>query len=273
MAGTSPKGFAGYGNGPARMKHATRVATCQPEFSIQVDSNCWSKTLDFLLPPRCLLCGGPSVAICICEPCRTELPWPGSHCLQCALPLSSPVDKICAACIQKRPPFTRTLCPLQYQFPADRLVQSFKFRRQLAAGRILSHLMCECVVAADQPFPELLIPVPLHMLRLMKRGFNQAYELSSYAGKLLSIPLAASALRRARHTRAQSGLTRSHRRRNLRGAFSWHGPRLTGLHVALVDDVMTTGTTVGECARVLKKAGAKRIDIWVATRAIPANRH
>jgi predicted amidophosphoribosyltransferase len=89
---------------------------------------------------------------------------------------------------------------------------------------------------------------------------------------VLNVPLLTSALRRQRNTKAQSGLTRKQRRKNVRGAFYWHGPDKPGRHVALIDDVMTTATTLSECARILKKAGAKRVDVWVAARAIPVNR-
>jgi len=254
------------------MKYEKHMMACQPVNTIQVDRCWWRTALDFILPPRCVLCGEPSGPICICMPCRNDLPWHGPHCLRCGLPLGSSRDKICGACIQNAPPYMRTVCPLQYEFPANRLVQAFKFKRQLAAGRVLSHLICEYVSDLQLARPDMLIPVPLHNRRLIKRGFNQAYELASYAGRALDIPLLASALRRRRHTRAQSGLSRKQRRKNLQGAFYWHGKHKPGHHVALIDDVMTTGTTVMECARVLKKAGAKRVDVWVAARAVPARR-
>ena len=132
--------------------------------------------------------------------------------------------------------------------------------------------MCESVIASQMDFPDVLIPVPLHKMRLLKRGFNQAFELGAYASQLLDIPMLSSRLRRRRNTKAQSGLTRKQRKRNVSGAFYWQGPAKPGQHVALIDDVMTTGTTVSECARVLKKAGTKQVDIWVAARAIPVNR-
>ncbi len=88
----------------------------------------------------------------------------------------------------------RTVCPLLYEFPANRLVQAFKFKRQLAAGRVLSHLLCEYVTHQGLDRPDMLIPVPLHNRRLLSRGFNQAYELASYAGRALDIPLLASCL-------------------------------------------------------------------------------
>jgi ComF family protein len=254
------------------VKYEKTIMSCQPDFRLQVDSRWWHKALDALLPPRCVLCGQCSESVCLCEPCRRDLPWAGPHCNQCGLPLASSIDIICGACIQSSPPFAHTIYPLTYQFPADRLVQAFKFNRQLVAGRILSQLMCESVVASKISLPDVLIPVPLHKLRLLKRGFNQAYELGAYASRVLNVPLLTSALRRQRNTKAQSGLTRKQRRKNVRGAFYWHGPDKPGRHIALIDDVMTTATTLSECARILKKAGAKRVDVWVTARAIPVNR-
>ena len=254
------------------MKYEKHMKACQPENTIKVDSRWWCSVLDFILPPHCVLCGQPSGSICICARCKTDLPWHGPHCLRCGLPLGSPRDKICGACIHKKPPFFRTVYPLQYEFPVNRLVQAFKFQRQLAAGRVLSHLMCEYVTQRELRFPDMLVPVPLHNHRLLSRGFNQAYELAAYAGRILDIPLLTGGLRRRRNTRAQSGLSRKQRRKNVRGAFYWHGTDKPGSHVALIDDVMTTGTTVTECARVLKKAGSKRVDVWAAARAIPVNR-
>jgi ComF family protein len=107
---------------------------------------------------------------------------------------------------------------------------------------------------------------------LIRRGFNQAYELGSDISKALDIPVMAASLRRRRNTKAQSGLSRKQRRKNLRGAFYWDGKVNPARHVALIDDVMTTGTTVSECAKVLRRAGAQRVDVWVAARAIRANR-
>jgi ComF family protein len=104
---------------------------------------------------------------------------------------------------------------------------------------------------------------------MIKRGFNQAFELGSYISRVLDIPLLAGSLRRRRNTAAQSGLSRAQRRKNVRGAFYWKSDAKPGRHVALVDDVMTTATTVTECTRVLKNSGAKRVDIWTAARAIP----
>lgn len=254
------------------MKYEKGIRDCQSPSSPPPQNSYRQKALNFLLPPRCILCGQPSGSICICKPCKYDLPWISKCCRQCGLLLGSEFDHRCGGCIQQPPPFCRTICPLRYEFPVDRLVQLFKFRRQLASGRVLGGLLCEYASNQVTRFPGLLIPVPLHHWRLTKRGFNQAYELGAYISKTLDIPLWTSSLRRKRNTRAQSGLSREQRQKNLRGAFYWHGKKISNQHVALIDDVMTTGTTVSECAKVLKHAGAARVDIWVAARAIPTTK-
>jgi ComF family protein len=158
--------------------------------------------------------------------------------------------------------------PLIYEFPVRQLVQQFKFRRNLAAGRALSELFTGHLSNTSTEFPNGLVPVPLHGTRLFSRGFNQAFEIARHLHGKFQIPLVDYNLRRTRRTRAQAGLEADERRKNLQGAFSWHGDELSGRHIALVDDVMTTGATVKACARVLKKAGARRVDIWVLARAV-----
>jgi len=253
------------------MQYENRASVCQSEMGRATADLALNNLLDTLLPPHCVLCGLPSTRSCICAACREDLPRAGHCCRQCGLPLASENDSLCGQCLGHAPPFTYTVYPLQYLFPVDRLVQSFKFNRQLAAGRILARFMVEHVLQHGTTYPEALIPMPLHTLRLFQRGYNQAYELASYVGRTLDIPLLAGSLRRRRHTQAQSGLSGQQRRHNVRGAFCWRGWRPPLHHVALVDDVMTTGTTVAECARVLKRAGCKRVDVWVAARAIPAS--
>lgn len=249
------------------MQYENRVMACQSETPRATVPR--PTLLDWLLPPHCVLCGLPTGPACLCSLCRESLTWAGTCCRRCGLPLTAAGDSRCGQCTLHPPPFTETLYPLQYLFPADRLVQAFKFRRQHVAGRILARLMSEWIASRDTAHPDALVPVPLHPLRLFRRSFNQSHELAAHIGKVLGIPVQAAALRRRRHTRAQSGLDRRQRGRNVRGAFHWHGHRPPPRHVALVDDVMTTGTTVIECTRILKQAGARRVDVWVAARAIP----
>lgn len=226
------------------------------------------RLLDFLLPPHCILCGFACGSGCLCMDCKSGLPWLEVCCRRCASPLASSIDKSCGVCLKSAPLFQRTIAPLRYEFPADRLVQALKFKRQLVAGRVLARLIWDCISAKDERLPDLLVPVPLHGMRMMKRGFNQAVEIALHLGRHSGIEVSGAQLRRRRNTPAQSGLNQGERRKNVRGAFRWHGLQRAPRHVALVDDVMTTGTTVTECAKILKNAGAVQVDIWVAARAI-----
>lgn len=147
----------------------------------------------------------------------------------------------------------------------------FKFGRNLAAGRVLSELWIESIDRASIPRSASIVPVPLHASRLRARGFNQALELAKPLAVALCVPLCADLLRRDRATAAQIELPADVRRRNLKGAFSVSNAEKLPLHVVLLDDVMTTGATVHECARVLKRAGVERVDVWALARA-PAPR-
>ena len=216
-----------------------------------------------LLPPHCLLCDQPGMAaIDLCEACWRELPRNPVACPRCALPLSAPA-MACASCIRREPPFQTSLAPLQYYAPISILVPRLKFHQDLAAGRLLAELFHRTTPAFDMP--DALVPVPLHLTRLRKRGFDQALELAKMIAKHKAIPLRTDILLRSRNTAAQSYLDAGQRRNNLRNAFIADRRNLPG-HIALLDDVMTTGTTVSECARVLLKAGVKRVDIWVIAR-------
>jgi len=196
------------------------------------------------------------------------MPRNGSACSQCALPLPDGPDTLCGACQQKPPPYRATVAPLLFKFPVNRLVHRFKFQRDLASGRILTDLLTEHLASGGVPEPAMVLPVPMHRLRLATRGLNPAYEIARRCSRALGLPLTAHGLQRCRNTRTQTGLDAGNRRRNLRGAFRWRESRLDGLHVAMVDDVMTTGSTVSECARVLTRAGAESVSVWVLARAV-----
>jgi ComF family protein len=174
----------------------------------------------------------------------------------------------CGRCLRKPPPIDRVHAAFRYGFPVDRLLPRFKFHHDLAAGRELAEAM-RAMLAGDladaAARPGALIPVPLHPARLRERGYNQALEVARPLAKAFSIPLQHEALQRIRHIPPQSGLGALARRRNPRGAFAVSIESLPA-HVALVDDVMTTGATLHECARVLKRAGVQRVDAWVAAR-------
>ena len=228
----------------------------------------FDRVLDTLLPMQCLLCGQPCREICICRPCVEGLPGNPNACHTCGLPQESSRDSVCGACLARRPAFDRVHAPLLYEFPVDRLIHLLKFRRNLAAGRALALIMMEHLPTADGSPPPILVPVPLHWSRSLGRGYNQSTELGWHIARWTGFKLTDGKLVRRRRTRAQAGLDAESRRRNLRKAFRWNGPPLKGMKVVLIDDVMTTGTTARECARVLRKAGAESVEAWVAARAI-----
>ncbi|MBW8369161.1 MAG: ComF family protein [Arenimonas sp.] len=216
-----------------------------------------------MLPARCLVCREPgSRGQDLCGACRTDLPFNRVACARCALPL--PVAGLCGACLRQPPPFTASRAVLVYRFPADQLLPRFKFHGDLAAGRLLSQLMAEEL--ADAPRPPALVPLPLHPARLRQRGDDPALELARPLARALGLPLRDDLLRRVRATSPQSELDAASRRHNVRSAFSAPNPRALPGHVALVDDVMTTGATLAEATRALLRAGVARVDLWVAAR-------
>jgi ComF family protein len=160
--------------------------------------------------------------------------------------------------------------PFEYAWPLDALEARFKFAGSLAAGRVLSDAWMD--EGPPPSLPELLLPVPLHLSRLRSRGYNQALELARPLGRRYRIPVAHDVLYRARKTDAQSELDALARLGNVRGAFAVRRVP-TQKHVAIVDDVMTTGATLAECAKALVAAGVERIDVWALARTpLPGGR-
>ena len=222
------------------------------------------KAARLVFAPHCLLCHQKGAeGRDLCAACTQVLPWNRSACLRCALPLPHPAT--CGACLQRPPAMSETHAVFVYGFPLDRLAPRFKFHDDLAAGRLLSELMCEPL--SRQARPDLLIPVPLHRDRLRERGYDQALELARPLARRLRIPLGADALQRVRATTPQSRLSAVDRQRNLRRAFEVRGTLPLPAHVALLDDVMTTGATLEAAARQLLRAGVSRVDAWVCARA------
>jgi ComF family protein len=220
---------------------------------------------DWLLPPVCVLCGrAGSEGHDICHACAAELPWLQNGCRRCAIPL--PQEGICGACLKKPPAFDSAFAAFEYDAPADSLIQGLKFNARLYNARLLGEVMARRLQECGVERPQLLIPVPLHARRLRERGFNQALELARPLARTLELPLRPEICRRLRATPPQTGLDAKARRRNLKGVFEVKP--IAGIsHVAIVDDVMTTGSTVGAMARALKRAGVARVDVWICARA------
>jgi ComF family protein len=219
------------------------------------------------LPVRCLLCNDAGDAKLLCAPCMNALPALPPACPVCALP--SPGAHACGRCLTHPPRFAATLAPLVYAFPLDRLVQSLKYGHALAVAVPLGDALAAAALRlpAGVPRPEALVPLPLSRTRQRERGFNQAAEIARVVARRTGMSLC-HALARPHDRPAQAGLQWRERRRNVRGAFAACAP-VQGRHLAIVDDVMTTGATMEAAATALLAAGAARVDAWVVARALP----
>ncbi len=225
----------------------------------------WCDLHRFVLPLRCLLCGAAGAnGVDLCADCAAELPRNQSCCARCALPLAAPAA-LCGECQRHMPPWDTAWAPFRYGWPLDRLESRYKFGNDLAAGRALSTLWQREPCPLD--LPALLLTVPLHHGRLRQRGYNQALELARPLARALQVPIRHDMLKRVRHTDAQTELDALHRRRNVRGAFALREGIALPAHVAILDDVMTTGATLAECVRMLKRGGVARVDVWALARA------
>jgi ComF family protein len=222
--------------------------------------------LEFLFPRRCSLCGQEARGV-LCQGCQGALkPYEGAACRYCALPLESPWASACGPCLRRPPSFQRALSFGLYEGALKEAVHLMKFasRRQLAAPLAERLLMLGLPQGLDA-----VLPVPMTKRGLLKRGFNQSALLAREVARRLGLALLLGALRKRRHTPRQTTLPRQERLRNLRGAFEASGV-VKGKRLLLVDDVMTTGATLEECARALRRAQAKEVYALVLARATGA---
>jgi ComF family protein len=208
------------------------------------------------LPPLCCLCGAPGQAptLDLCDVCATFLPvvdesgrsgWePGAHGGATVL---------------------RTLCLFKYQTPVDHFIRALKFRGERVHARVLGELMARARLQLGVELPACIVPMPLHASRLRQRGFNQAQEIARFAAESLGIPVASRVLTRKLATKEQSGLSLEARRLNVRGAFEVTG-RVPAGTIALLDDVLTTGSTAMEAVEALRQGGAKVVELWAVAR-------
>lgn len=231
----------------------------------------WPQHFLSLLPCSCKICHRPSQNL-LCSECRQELHYCADVCEQCgeALPdrllLEHPLaTRHCGSCITSPPSFQRTIFAYSYSGPVVQLIQKFKFGEALILSKLLADMIVNRMSDCNHTLPDALIAVPLHPARLKQRGFNQSLELAKHISKALNIPIYNSLLIRTRATPKQSGLNRKARERNIKGAFKVQACNnkvvLAEKHLAIVDDVITTGSTVREAAKVLKRAGFTRISV------------
>jgi ComF family protein len=208
----------------------------------------------------CHLCLAAAGGHLICRACEEALPSIARACTACAIPL--PHEGLCGECLSRPFAFDDAAACFEYRFPLDRLVRRFKFAGDLAVGRWLALQLAGRVAGAH---PDLLVAPPLTRARLRARGFNQALELAKVVARRVGTRCDIAGLAKARETAPQLGLGRRERRANLRDAFRCD-LRLEGKHVAIVDDVMTTGATMDAMAAVLKQCGAARVSAWSVAR-------
>jgi ComF family protein len=224
---------------------------------------------DWLLPRLCPACGapaGPGQELCL--GCERTLPILLHACPRCAIPYEhADAHGECGTCQKHPPAFTRCLALYRFAPPVDHFIRELKFHQQLGLAQLLGARLAQCLKHEGQQ-PDLILPVPLHAARLRERGYNQALEIARPVARILDIPIEAHSLGRVRATAPQTGMALAARRKNLRGAFALEpGAQLKNLHVALVDDVMTTGSTAQAAAHCLRAAGARDVEIWVIARA------
>lgn len=213
--------------------------------------------------PPCLLCGERAAAgRALCLACIDALPFVSPTCVRCAAP---GIVGTCGRCQTHPPAFDRAVAAYAYAPPVDRLLVALKFHAQLHVARALGELLADRF-ASRQTAVDVIVPVPLHLGRLRERGYNQSLELARPLARALNVRLDPSSSVRTRATAPQTALSPNERARNVSKAFAARAD-MTGLRVAIFDDVMTTGQTLHSLAGCLRRAGAASVEAWVAARA------
>jgi ComF family protein len=227
----------------------------------------------FHLPAPCGLCAAWSSAAGLCGDCRARFARPRPRCLRCAIGVPEGVP-LCGACLHTPLRFEQAIAAFDYAFPWDRVIAEFKFRGRLDWACPLAEVLAS-TVRPRGPDVDLVTAVPLAAQRLHERGYNQAWEIARRVAKRLGLPARHDVLLRWRDTPHQVQLGRRQRDANLRGAFmpgdADARAAVRGRCVALVDDVLTTGTTADEAASALLEAGARSVQLWVLARTERAN--
>lgn len=225
----------------------------------------WSRPLgrvaDLLFPPLCLVCGGAAPSVHqLCPTCADALPpAPDNLCLRCGHPLPRPLES-CGACLGHPLLMDATYCAFPYQGVAGDLVRACKFRDRGHWAELMAALCWERLGSSLRwEAPDMVIPIPLHPLRLIARRYNQSALLAGALARFLQRPLVTNALKRIKMSPPQTSLRQRERLLNARGAFAAQTEGVANRAILLVDDVMTTGATLNAASEVLKRAGAKRV--------------
>lgn len=232
------------------------------QFRVQI-SNVLSRLLD---PGLCIGCGHPIQTLQhFCPACASRLECINHACYLCGLETHNS-GSICAACLYDPPRWQNMIAPLIYQkFSRDLMIQ-LKFNEDLyLANSLVSHLIKH--FQRHKSRPEVLVPVPLHQNRLIDRGYNQAFEIANILARQLNIPIDTQALKRTRHTESQLGLSANQRQKNILKAFKYESA-IKYSHVAVVDDIVTSGSTANEITKTLHRAGVDNVEVWGLARVL-----
>ncbi len=219
------------------------------------------------LPSLCAVCRGWGRRG-VCAACLDRFAAPVLRCRRCALPVA-PDMPTCGTCLVDAPPFDAALACFDYRPPWDRLVTAFKFHGAVELAPFFAGMLEGALRRRGAPPPDVVVPVPLAAGRMRERGYNQAWLLARRVARRLTVAADADLLLRLRETAHQLDLPPASRAGNVRGAFAVEPRRraeIAGRRIAVVDDVLTTGSTAGEIARVLQQAGAAHVDVWVLAR-------
>ncbi|MDR4517828.1 MAG: ComF family protein [Nitrosomonas sp.] len=225
-----------------------------------------TKTLRKFIYNNCILCDALSDQD-LCAACYNNLPrLSANQCNTCSKIIAITRDNKCGACLSKPPVYTTTIAALSYTFPVDTLIHSLKYQTKLYIAPVLANFFIDKFKSMESPeLPEFIIPMPLHPERLKERGFNQALEIGYHVARQLNIELIPDSCKRIINTPPQTSLPWKARKKNVQKAFSCTID-LSGKHVAVLDDVMTTGATLDELAQQLRRQGTKKITNWVIAR-------
>ncbi|HRI18844.1 MAG TPA: ComF family protein [Burkholderiaceae bacterium] len=222
----------------------------------------------WFLPGQCAVCRGWAAAR-VCGDCRQRFAFTVARCRRCAIDVPEGVT-VCGACLREPPPFDAAIAAVDYAFPWDALVRRLKFGAELDLAPALAELVSAALRASNtNPQVDCVVPMPLSEARLRERGFNQAWEVARRIARAFGWPADAGLLLRPRDTAHQVTLAHDKRIANVRGAFAVEPSRhadVAGRDIALVDDVLTTGATAAEAATVLKRSGARSVQVWVVAR-------
>lgn len=230
-------------------------------------SNTLSAWIRPIMSPACFLCCRPAGDSGLCNACLTSLPGAGGiRCPICASPTATASH--CGRCIQRRPNYDHAVAALEYISPVDHLITGLKYSRDLSAARALAFGLAR--VLEHEPYPDIVLPMPIAPARLRERGFNQAEEIARYACAEFGLSVSHAIAQRTSAGSPQASLPWRERAKNVRGVFSCNA-NVAGKTIAVIDDVLTTGATLDELAAVLKRAGAHSVIGWIVART-PSHR-